>query len=136
MRCRSASVILLRRSTRSVEKSTSSTVHVFLIAFRYISKNTGCAIGRSVRFIPGSSSIVGILCSYEGWVRFIGRAGIRLSPAPLPKERGISWFRTARRGGEVLLLAGLAHLRVLQRARHSLGLRVRGRSRRLRHRGR
>jgi hypothetical protein len=40
-RCRSAALILLRRSATSVEKSTSSTVHVFLIAARYMSKNFG-----------------------------------------------------------------------------------------------
>ena len=34
---RSAGVIFDRRSFTSIEKSTSSTVHVFLIAFRYIS---------------------------------------------------------------------------------------------------
>ena len=37
MRCRSAPVMRVRRSEISVEKSTSSTVHVFLIALRYIS---------------------------------------------------------------------------------------------------
>src|SRR4051812_15560922 len=53
-RCLSAGLIFERRSPTSVEKSTSSTVHVFLIADRYISKNAGYAIGRSVRHIPGS----------------------------------------------------------------------------------
>ncbi len=40
-RWRSASVILTPRSRTSVEKSTSSTVQVFLMAARYISKNAG-----------------------------------------------------------------------------------------------
>src|SRR5215475_2446984 len=56
-RCRSASVILWRKSLKSVEKSTSSTVQVFLIAALYMSKKTGYFIGRKVRFIPGSRII-------------------------------------------------------------------------------
>ena len=38
-----------RRCTRSSLKSTSSTVQVFLIASRYMSKNCGYRIGRNVR---------------------------------------------------------------------------------------
>ena len=65
-RWRSAGVILRRRSPTSVEKSTSSTVHVFLIAPRYISKNAGYAIGRSVRQKPGIEQArrVGSTCAH------------------------------------------------------------------------
>ncbi len=48
-----------RRSTRSSEKSISSTVQVFLIASRYMSKNCGYRIGRNVRSKPGSRMFVG-----------------------------------------------------------------------------
>ena len=40
-RCFSAGINLRSRSTRSSEKSISSTVQVFLMAFLYMSKNTG-----------------------------------------------------------------------------------------------
>src|SRR3954468_24786673 len=53
MRWRSAGESLALRSETSWEKSTSSTVQVFLIAALYISKNTGYFIGRSVRLKPG-----------------------------------------------------------------------------------
>src|SRR5665213_2834136 len=59
MRWISAGVSRERRSTRSVEKSTSSTVHVFFIPSLNISKNTGYRIGRSVRDKPGSRMELG-----------------------------------------------------------------------------
>src|SRR5215469_12314593 len=54
IRCCSDGLMRERRSVTSVEKSTSSTVHVFLIAVLNISKKTGYFIGRSVRLTPGS----------------------------------------------------------------------------------
>src|SRR5579862_2330460 len=86
MRWHSAGVMRLARSFKSVAKSTSSTVHVFLMAALYISKNTGYFIGRSVRLKPGSRIMKPLL----------------------------------------ILLAGLAALRVFQGARDLLG-RCRGR---------
>src|SRR5438128_2179706 len=91
IRWRSAAVMRPRRSARSVEKSTSSTVQVFLIALRYISKNCGYAIGRSVRFSPGSSSM------------------------------GVFLFSRRSSVSEEGLLAGFAGAGVLQRAGHRIG---------------
>src|ERR1700744_5947233 len=54
MRCVSAGVSRERRSTRSVEKSTSSTVQVFLMPFLNISKKTGYCMGLRVSERPGS----------------------------------------------------------------------------------
>src|SRR5579885_2767048 len=65
MRCCSAGFMRVRRSVTSVEKSTSSTVHVFLIAVLNISKKTGYFIGRSVRLKPGFKIIT--LSSLAYW---------------------------------------------------------------------
>src|SRR5277367_830965 len=54
IKCCSDGFMRERRSVTSVEKSTSSTVHVFLIAVLNISKKTGYFIGRRVRLNPGS----------------------------------------------------------------------------------
>ena len=65
MRCFSAGSIFLR-STKSSEKSISSTVHVFLMASLYISKNCGYFIGRRVRLNPGSRIFSGLLDTGRG----------------------------------------------------------------------
>ena len=51
-RCRSASVILLRKSPTSVEKSISSTVQVFFDGSPVHFIKRRYAMGRSVRHIP------------------------------------------------------------------------------------
>src|SRR4051812_13929475 len=85
IRCCSAGCIFERKSVTSVEKSTSSTVHVFLMAVLNISKYTGYFIGRRVRLKPG--------------VRIIGPSS------------GEKVFRRNRAGGG--LLTSLARFRVL-----------------------
>src|SRR5262249_61943758 len=72
MRCRSAGVTRARRSARSVEKSTSSTVHVFLIASLYISKNGGGGIGGGGRVVPGAGGS-GDRCGGGGGGGFVSR---------------------------------------------------------------
>src|SRR5262245_24482371 len=73
IRCCSAGFILERRSETSVEKSTSSTVQVFLIAVLNISKKTGYFIGRRVRLNPGSR-IIFLLAGLAGF-RILQRTG-------------------------------------------------------------
>src|SRR3569623_2004881 len=86
IRCCSAGFIFDRRSVTSVEKSTSSTVHVFLIAVLNISKKTGYCMGRSVRLKPGSRIIV-LLARLAGF-RFFERANHRLEGALFGQRHG------------------------------------------------
>src|SRR5262245_53113450 len=64
MRCCSAGFMRERRSVTSVEKSTSSTVQVFLIAVLNISKNIGYFMGRRDRLNPGSRITMRVLLFY------------------------------------------------------------------------
>ena len=87
MRCFSAGSIF-RRSTKSSEKSISSTVHVFLIASLYISKNCGYFIGRRVRLNPGSRIFSGLEGNgWEGSSTVFGISGSGVSGTALSSAR-------------------------------------------------
>ena len=99
MRCRSAGASLRLRSTMSSEKSISSTVHVLRMASRYMSKNCGYRIGRSVSSKPGS--------------RMLPRLGV-------PSAAGSVWSAPSgsgsRRGGANSVSGWTSAMRVLCRS--------------------
>src|SRR5580692_5354873 len=75
MRWISAGVRRERRSTRSVEKSTSSTVQVFLMPSLNMSKKTGYCMGLRVSERPGSRMESGALVDMGDSNSWLGKSG-------------------------------------------------------------